>query len=122
MGAVGAVVRCSSGQLRVASARRLSSVRSALLAEAEALNEWVRLIPAGTQDHIVAETNCQVLVSLWKNRGIHRSEILTILNEVEELVASFTSFRLVLQPLLQLNNDLAWKTFYGKRFFKKLYK
>ena len=47
---------------------------------------------------------------------------MTILNEVEELVVSFTSFRLVLQPLLQLNNDLAWKTFYGKRFFKKLYK
>ena len=95
MGAVGAVVGCSSGQLRVASARRLSSVRSALLAEAEALNEWVRLIPAGTQDHIVAETNCQVLVSLWKNRGIHRSEIATIRNEVEELVAGFTSFRLM---------------------------
>ena len=52
----------------------------------------------------------------------YRSEILTILNEVEELVASFTSFGLVLEPFLQLNNDLAWKTFYGKRFFKKLYK
>jgi hypothetical protein len=88
-------VRGSSDQLRVASGWRLSSVGSALLAKAEALREEVRLILAGTQDHIIAKTNCQVLVSLWKNRGIHRSEIATILNEVEELVASFTSFRLV---------------------------
>jgi hypothetical protein len=94
-GVVGAVVRGSSGQLRVASARRLSSVGSALLAEAEALRGEVCLIPAGTQDNIVAETDCQVLVSLWKNRGIYRSKIATILNEVEELVASFTSFTLV---------------------------
>jgi hypothetical protein len=79
----------------VTSAWRLSSVGSALLLEAEALREEVRLIPAGTQDHIVAETDCQVLVSLWKNRGIHRSEIATILNEVEELAASFTSSTLV---------------------------
>jgi hypothetical protein len=57
-GVVGVVVHGSSGQLRVASAWRLSSVGSALLAEAEALREEVRLIPAGTQDHIVAETDC----------------------------------------------------------------
>jgi hypothetical protein len=94
-GAVGAMVHSSSGLLRVASVRQLSLVGSALLAEAEALREGVRLIPVGTQDHIVAETDCHVLVSLWKNRGTHRSEVATILNEVEELVASFTSFRLV---------------------------
>jgi hypothetical protein len=88
-------VHSSSGLLRVASVRQLSLVGSALLAEAEALREGVRLIPVGTQDHIVAETDCHVLVSLWKNRGTHRSEVATILNEVEELVASFTSFRLV---------------------------
>jgi hypothetical protein len=88
-------VRGSSDQLRVASARQLSSVGLALLADAKALREEVRLIPTDTQNHITAETDCQVLVSLWKNRGIHRSEIATILNEVEELVASFMSFKLV---------------------------
>jgi len=41
VGAVRAVVLGSSGQLRLASARRLSLVGSALLAEAEALREGV---------------------------------------------------------------------------------
>jgi ribonuclease HI len=63
-GAVGAVVHSSLGQLRVASARQLSSVGLALLAEIEALREGACLIPVGTQDHIVAKTDCQVLVSL----------------------------------------------------------
>lgn len=55
----GAVVRCSFGTFRAASARWLSSVGSALLAEAEALREGVRLIPARTQHHVVAEMDAQ---------------------------------------------------------------
>jgi hypothetical protein len=43
------------------------------------------LIPAGTGEHIAAESDAQEVVSLWKNRTKQLSEISTILNEIEEL-------------------------------------
>lgn len=45
-GATGAVLRCSNGSCLASSARWLGSVGSALLAEAEALRDGLRLIPA----------------------------------------------------------------------------
>ena len=35
------------------------------------------------------------LVSLWKNMSIHRSEIATLLHDVEEMAATFASFDVV---------------------------
>lgn len=92
IGATGAVVRDSNGALRAASARWLGPVGSALIAEAEAIRDGLRLIPEGTLDHIQAETDAQELVSLWKNRAKRKSEIAAILNEIEELASGFTSF------------------------------
>jgi hypothetical protein len=70
-------------------------VGSALIAEAEAIRDGLRLIPAGTGEHIVAESDAQEVVSLWKNRTKQRSEISTILNEIEELASAFTSFEMI---------------------------
>ena len=61
---------------------------SALLAEAESLRDGVRLIPEGTTEHIILETDSQELVSLWKNRVNHRSEVTAILRDIEEMLAS----------------------------------
>jgi ribonuclease HI len=68
-GAIGAVVRDSSGSFREASARWLGHVGSALIA--------------------------QEAVSLWKNRTKQWSKISTILNEIEELASAFTSFEMI---------------------------
>jgi hypothetical protein len=46
-------------------------VGSALLEEAEALRDVVRLIPTGTREHIIMEIDSQVLVSLWRDRDKH---------------------------------------------------
>ena len=50
-------MRDSNGVLRAASARCLDSVGSALQAEAEALRDGVRLIPEGTTEHVILETD-----------------------------------------------------------------
>jgi ribonuclease HI len=87
-GAAGAVLRDNNGAFRAALARFLDSVGSALLAEAESLRDGVRLIPEGSIDHIILETNSLELVLLWKNRVNHRSEVTAILRDVEEMLAS----------------------------------
>jgi ribonuclease HI len=94
-GAAGAVVRDSSGNFCAASARWLGPVGSVLIAEAEAIRDGLRLIPQGTMEHIIGETDAQEVVTLWKNRTRQRSEIAAILKEIEEIVSAFTSFELI---------------------------
>jgi hypothetical protein len=77
-------MRDSNGVLRAASARCLDSVGSALQAEAEALRDGVRLIPEGTTEHVILETDSQELVSLWKNKSKYRSEVTAILGDIED--------------------------------------
>jgi hypothetical protein len=60
-------------QFPATSARWIISVGSIVLAEAEALKDGIRLIPGGTREHIVVETDSLELPSLWKNIGKHRS-------------------------------------------------
>jgi hypothetical protein len=84
-GATGDVIRSDDGSFFQASARRLDPVASALIAEAEAFRDRVRLIPPGTREGIILETDCKELVSLWCSRGNGRSEITSILKEVQEL-------------------------------------
>jgi len=63
-GGTGAVIRRADGSFIAASARRLDFVASALLTEAEALRDGLRLIPQGTLERVTAETDSQELVSL----------------------------------------------------------
>jgi len=81
-----------NGKLCKASARWINLVDSALMAEAEALRDGVRLVPIGTREHIILETDSQVLVSLWRHRSKHRSEIGGILKDAAAIASAFTSF------------------------------
>ena len=47
------------------------------------------------QSHVIVETDSQVLVELWKSRNKHRSEILTIMADIQELTLNLTSLSLV---------------------------
>jgi ribonuclease HI len=94
-GATGALMRDSNGVLRAASARCLDSVGSALQAEAEALRDGVRLIPEGSTEHVILETDSQELVSLWKNKSKYRSEVTAILGDIEEMITTLPSVRIV---------------------------
>ena len=67
-GATGVVMCGSDGRLRAASARWINLIGSALLAEADVLRDGVRLIPTGTREHIIVETDSQQLASFWRNR------------------------------------------------------
>ncbi|TVT96895.1 hypothetical protein EJB05_57860, partial [Eragrostis curvula] len=91
-GATGAVIRKSDGSFVAAKARASTWVASALMAETEACRDGVRLLPAGTQDRVVLETDTQQLVALWNSRHQQRSEIATLLEDIQELVAPLTSF------------------------------
>jgi len=53
-GATGAVICRADGSFLAASARRLDSVASVLMTEAEALRDGILLIPQGTLDRVIA--------------------------------------------------------------------
>lgn len=86
---------CGDGSFLAASARRNVSVGSALMAEAEALREGEKLVPQGLMHHVVAETDSQELVALWLSRRNDRSQIATILKEMEDASADFVAFTVV---------------------------
>jgi uncharacterized protein YeaC (DUF1315 family) len=85
-------MRNSAGAMLAASARWKDSMGLVPMAEVESFRDGVRLIPAGTRERIVVESDCLELVMLWKNKGNHRSEIKAILDDVEEMISNFTSF------------------------------
>jgi len=62
--------------------RLLDSAASALLTEAEALRDGLRLIPQGTPERVIVETDSQEVVSLWRTRGEDRSELTAIFSDV----------------------------------------
>ncbi|CAL4932085.1 unnamed protein product [Urochloa decumbens] len=91
-GATGAVIRNSTGSFVAAAGRRLNSVASVLMAEAEALRDGVKLIPHGVRENVLVETDSSELAGLWRSRREARSEITAILHEVEIVVAGLSSF------------------------------
>ena len=62
--------------------RLLDSAASALLTEDEALRDGLRLIPQGTLERVIVETDSQEVVSLWRTRGEDRSELTAIFSDV----------------------------------------
>jgi ribonuclease HI len=96
-GAAGAVARDSDGNFLMAMSRKLLTVPSALAAEAKTLREGVRLVHPVTTGHVVLETGCLEIVSLWKKRATptQPSELTPILHDIQELSASFSSFSIV---------------------------
>ncbi|RLN12088.1 hypothetical protein C2845_PM09G16130 [Panicum miliaceum] len=91
-GATVVVIRRADGSFLAASAQGLDSVASTLLTEAEALRDGIWLIPEGTLEWVIVETDSKELVSLWRSRGMDRSELTVILSDVQELLSVFPSF------------------------------
>jgi ribonuclease HI len=91
-GATGAIIRRADGSFMTASARRLASLDSALMAEAEALRDGVRLLPQDLDMRVIMETDSQELVALWHARKKTRPAISAILHDIDDLAARFVSF------------------------------
>jgi hypothetical protein len=90
-GATGAVPRDSAGSFMGALARWLPATPSALVAEAEACRDDVRLAVKGIR-RVVIETDSLELVSLWKNKRQQRSEVTIILHDIQELAIDLDLF------------------------------
>jgi hypothetical protein len=93
--ATGAIIRREDGSFLTAMARRLPSVTSVLMAEAEACRHRLRLLPRMPQQRVILETGSQEFVTLWRSRDDHRLEITPTLRDIQELVTTFISFSVV---------------------------
>ncbi|KAF8740105.1 hypothetical protein HU200_013821 [Digitaria exilis] len=91
-GATGAVVRRDDGSFVKAAARRLPSVASALIAEAEACRDGIRLVSLLPAAGIILETDSLEFVSAWMHRQQQRSEIVSILEDIQVVAADFSYF------------------------------
>jgi hypothetical protein len=80
-GATGSVIRREDGSSVTAMARQLPSVASALVAEAEARRDGIRLLQPSPQQRVILETDSLELLTLWGSRDSHRSEVTPILRD-----------------------------------------
>jgi ribonuclease HI len=81
-GATGAVIRDGNGVFIKATARKLSSVASALVAEAEAWRDGLRLLGQSGHQQVILETDSLELITLWRAREKQCSEVTPILKEI----------------------------------------
>lgn len=70
----------------------LHGVTDPFIVELLALREGMIFAQLRGFSHVIMEVDCQDLVNLWKSRGNSRSVAAPILNELEEISASFVSF------------------------------
>jgi ribonuclease HI len=92
-GSTGAVLRDSDGSFMAAAARWLPSASSALVTEAEACRNGLRMtLNMGEFRNVIMETDSVQLVSLWNSRQQQLSKIDVILQDIEDMVQAFYSF------------------------------
>jgi ribonuclease HI len=91
-GAMGTVIRDVRGSYLKASARPIPSVGSALMGEAEAWRDGIRLLGPLEHHKVTLETDSLELVNLWPDRKTHRSEVHPILQDIQALISGFSSF------------------------------
>jgi hypothetical protein len=77
-GATGAVIRDGNGVFIKAMARKLPSIASALVAEAEAWRDRLRLLGQSDYQQVILESDSMVLITLWRTREEQCSEITPI--------------------------------------------
>ena len=75
-----------------AKAKRYDHLPSVLAAEALACRDGVQLCHDIRATHVALETDCQNLIKLWKTREKNRSEVLSILWDLQEISKEFISF------------------------------
>jgi hypothetical protein len=86
----GVVLRNANGSFLTASARWLSAASSALVTEAEACQDGLRLVLSRPEFRIVVlETNLIQFISLWNSQWHQLSEIAVIPQEMEAMIRRF---------------------------------
>jgi hypothetical protein len=73
-----------------------------MIAEALALRDGVIFVKLRGFTRVVMETDCKEVVDLWDSRAGSRAIIAPILQEVEGLVFSFSSF--IIQHVIRMAN------------------
>ncbi|RCV17756.1 hypothetical protein SETIT_3G245300v2 [Setaria italica] len=73
--ATGVVIRRADGSFHAPASRWLPTVASALIADAEAYRDGLRLMHGAGSARVLVETDSLQLVTLWKNRKNQRSQI-----------------------------------------------
>jgi hypothetical protein len=91
-GATGAVIRDGNGVFMRAMARKLPSVASALVAEAEAWRDGLRLLGQSGHQQVILKSDSMELITLWRSREEQRLEITPILKEIHTMIAGISSF------------------------------
>jgi ribonuclease HI len=94
-GATGCVARDSMGHFLAARSRWYNSVANALSAEALAYRDGVELANILSFQRIMVETDCHNLVQLWKARQHHRSEIMGVLLQTQEIASQLLHCNLI---------------------------
>jgi ribonuclease HI len=92
LGATRAVVRDEHGAFLKAMARQIPSVGFALMVEAEAWRDGLRLLGPLPQQKVILETDSLELVNLWRGYEDYRSEVHPILQDVQVMSSIFSSF------------------------------
>jgi ribonuclease HI len=92
-GATDAVIKDENGIFMRAKARKLPSVASALVAEAEARRDGLRLLGQSGHQQVILESDSLELITLWRSREEQRSEITPILREIQTMIAGILSFK-----------------------------
>ena len=93
-GSTGAILRDHAGIMRRGQAIWYGNAANALAMEALAVRDGVKLAYEMGISHVIVETDCAEVVKRWLDREKDRSEITSIIHEVEELSGNFISFRL----------------------------
>ena len=88
------VGRGFDGEFVLAAGRGYENVQNHSTPETLAFRDGVTIAAREGWQQINVETDCQVLVSMWKSRKKQRSEIMGILSQIDELILSFQEFDL----------------------------
>ena len=97
-GATGAVLRDSSGNFIRGSAKWYDHCLDALIVEALACRDGLRLAIQFGARRVWLESDCQQLIQLWQAGSNQRSTIATVLQEIRELSLVFLEFNFSFIP------------------------
>lgn len=97
-GATGYVLRRDDGTFRGAQCKWYDHALSALVMEALAYRDGIQFALQENISQLIVETDSKELVNLWLARKTQRSEVSSLLMEIEELVSNFMGFKFVYVP------------------------
>lgn len=93
--ASGVVLRDHDGRCCGGTTHWYGHCLDALTAETIACRDGLRYALKRGIRNLKMETDCQILVSLWKGRANQKSEVDSLLKEMEDLTRSFEAFELI---------------------------